>query len=106
MVENQRVSLGLYTPVNIAGWKILKMYFLLKMVIFQPAMLVYQRVDPTYKGLTCHSMSSPPLLAHLNSAPATETPWEPPVGEPPAVGDTAPDVSGPRRPAMAWPQRQ
>ena len=21
MVENQRVSLGLYTPVNIAGWK-------------------------------------------------------------------------------------
>ena len=50
MVENQRVSLRLYTPVNIAGWKILKMYFLLKMVIFQPAMLVYQRVDLTYKG--------------------------------------------------------
>ena len=32
--------------MSIAGWKMdhLKMYFLLKMGIFQPAMLVYQRV--------------------------------------------------------------
>ena len=38
-----------YTPgaSNIAGWKMnpCKMYFLLNMVIFQPAMLVYQRVN-------------------------------------------------------------
>ena len=82
------------------------MYLLLKIVIFQPAMLVYQRVDPTYNGPHVTPCLPPPLLAHLNSAAATEPPWEPPVGEPPAVGDTAPDVSGPRRPAMAWPQRQ
>ena len=47
-VSRQKVSR--YTPgsTNIAGWKMdpnLKMYLLLKMGIFQPAMLVYQRVS-------------------------------------------------------------
>ena len=48
--SQKAVRLSGYTPgsTNIAGWngwtRIESMYFLLNMVIFQPAMLVYQRV--------------------------------------------------------------